>query len=293
MSVQPELRRRPFLNATHWPEIRPMGDPNNYKEIRLTRWELTQLACARFIANFWPDTLGYLEKHPGLKRGTTFTVAFVITIVLLFFRPKLEPRYVALIPWHVELHNAWLYDHSIRESTWILDEEAQNHTSNDPSLKGTVLLQFPQRNGGSSITLRDVGYDGNAYYGVMSMKKLEEDHVPMRLLFGIGEGARPVMGVEIIGRDIVAMTWGSKGTYIVKAWSLKKCYWSCPIDWAVRSLSWTPQEIPSATMRELVDKHRTIPAASKDESVTPWQQRAMDEELDMARKEKKRKAWWP
>ena len=273
-----------------------MGDPNDYEEIRLTRWEEIQLSCWRFRANIWPDSLEYLEKHPAIKKAFSWTsliAAFLIAIVFLLFRPKLEPKYVFLTPWHVELHEAWLHNHRIHESTWILDEEAQTHTSNDPYLKNTVLLQFPQRNGGASITLRDVEYDSKAYYGVMSMKKLEEDHVPMRLLFGIGEGVRPVMGVEIIGRDIVAMTWGSTGTYMVKAWSLERCSWFCPINWFKRYINWAPREIPAATMRELVDKHRIIPAAAKDESVTPWQQRALNEEFDMARKEKKKKAWWP
>ena len=302
MSAQSELRRRPFLNATHWPEIPPLGDDEDYEEIRTTYWQEIQLSWTRFWVNLWPDTLDYFEKRPLLKKAcfwTPFPAALLIAIVLLLFEPKLEARYESIIPWvnhtpwHVELHKTWLHSHRIHESTWILDEEAQTHTSNDASLKGTVLLQFPQRNGGSSITLRDVKYDKKAYYGVMSMKKLEEDHVPMRVILGVGERVRPVMGVEIIGRDIVAMSWGGKGTYMVKAWNLKRCsWWWCPIDWTCRFLRWRPDEIPSATMRELVDKHRTISAAAKDESVTPWQQRALDEEFDMVQKEKKKNGWW-
>ena len=278
-----------------------MGDPNDYEDIRITRWEKIQLAFWRFWANLWPDTLDYLERHPVLKRAcswTSFTAALLITIVFLLFEPKLETRYanitpwVNITPWHAELHKIWLRNHRIHESTWILDEEAQTHTSNDASLKGTVLLQFPQRNGGSSITLRDVKHDKKAYYGVMSMKKLEEDHVPMRILLGVGEAVRPVMGVEIIGRDIVAMTWGGKGNYMVKAWSLQQCFWTCPIDRTLRYMGWRPGEIPATTMRELVDKHRTIPAAVKDESVTPWQQRALDEQFEIEQKEKKKNGWW-
>ena len=278
-----------------------MGDPKDYEDPYLSRWEGIQLSCLRFIVNFWPDTLDFFEKRPRLKRAcflTTFIAALPIAIVLLLFEPKLEARYESIIPWvnitpwHIELHKAWLHNHRIHESTWILDEEAHTHTSNDASLEGTVLLQFPQRNGGSSITLRDVKHDKKAYYGVISMKKLEEDHVPMRILLGVGGGVRPVMGVEIIGRDIVAMTWGGKGTYMVKAWSLQQCFWTCPIDRTLRYMGWRPGEIPAATMRELVDKHRTIPAAVKDESVTPWQQRALDEQFEMEQKEKKKNGWW-
>ena len=87
------------------------------------------------------------------------------------------------------------------------------------------------------------------------------------------------MRVEIIKRDIVAMTWGTKCTYMVKAWSLKRCTWRCLYRWYM----WLPRgENPAETMRELVDKHRTIPAAARDESITPWQQRALDEASDMA-----------
>ena len=299
MSAESELRRRPFLNATHWPEIPPLENPDDYEDIRLTYWEEVQLSWTRFWVNLQPDTLEYLEKHPTLKKAYSWrrvATVIIIAIVLLLFRVKLEPKYVNL-PWYVELHEVWLHDYHIHESTWILDEEAQTHTSNDPSLKETVLLQFPQRSGGSSITLRDVQYDSKAYYGVISMKKLEEDHVPMRLLFGVGEVERPVMGVEIIGRDIVAMTWGGKGTYMLKAWSLRRCVLSCPKDWTLRSVRrlftrWTPEEIPAKVMRQLVDKHRTIPAAAKDESVTPWQQRALDEEHVMVQKAKKKSYWF-
>ena len=206
----------------------------------------------------------------------------------------------------MQLHNAWLRDHAIRESTWILDEDAATHRSNDPSLTKDVLLQFPQRNGGSSIQLRGVRFDAKADYGVISMPKLEEDHVPMRTLFGVGEGTRPVMGVEVIGRDIVAMTWGAgKGTYMLKAWSSSRCEPGllsfffrgydpyCALlglwNWNRRS------DIPAETMRELVDKHRAADADKDEggrEEATPWRQRALDEESDVAQKEKQKKSFW-
>ena len=173
-----------------------------------------------------------------------------------------------------------------------------NHTSNDPSLVGDVFLQFPQHNGGSSIELRDVSFDRKAYYGIISMKKLEEDHVPLRVLFGAGEGVRPVMGVEMIGRDIVAVSWGSngdKGNYMLKAWSMQRGGWFCVEawipGWMILGNRRLGGDIPAETMRELVDKHKTIPAAAAaaakegpSTTHTPWEQRALDEE--------KVKAWW-
>ena len=246
-----------------------------------------------------------MNEHPVLAQNLNRVAVFVtvgIFVVLLLFRPRFEPRFKTLSPWHVELHNAWLREHKIRESTWILDEEAQTHTSNEPALVDNVLLQFPQRNGGSSIELRDVRFDPKAHYGVISMRRLEEDHVPMRALFGIGGGTRPVMGVEVIGRDIVAVTWGGKGTYILKAWTSVGCEWGLfrPYPYCALLSLWNwnaPRHIPAETMRELVDKHRIVPASAEETAergATPWQQRALDEESDMAQKEKekKKKGFW-
>ena len=292
--VEDEVRRR-FFEVLGPPEI--PWDDGEWDEITMSYWDSTIHAWRRFKGNLWPDIQAFWKKHPILSQvslWTTVTVALLMAMVFLFFRPKLEPRFMGLSPWHVQRHNAWLHEQRIHESTWILDEEAQNHTSNDPSLTDEVLLQFPQRQGGSSIHLRDVRFDPKAYYGVISMKKLEEDHVPMRNVLGVGQGVRSVMGVEVIGRDIVAMTWGSQGTYMLKAWSLRQCKWSCPTVWIK---SWLPgakepKDIPAETMRELVDMYRTVPADAMDESTTPWQQRALDDEFDMAQKEKKSKGLW-
>lgn len=256
-----------------------------------------------FKVNFWPNVRYFMNDHPLLIQILNYiaiSIAIAFLIVVLIFRTTFEPRFKSLSPWHVELHNAWLRDHSIRESTWILDEEAQDHTSNDPSLVNDVLLQFAQRNGGASIQLRDVRFDAKAHYGVISMPKLEEDHVPMRTLFGVGEGTRPVMGVEVIGRDIVAIAWGGgKGTYILKAWTLRRCEEGHFFFFLLRPYcklqalwNWNRRrDIPAETMRELVDKHRVVPATNADvdeterEEATPWRQRALDEE-------KKRKGFW-
>ena len=144
------------------------------------------------------------------------------------------------------------------------------------------------------------------------MTKLEQDHVPMRTLFGLGEGIRPVMGVELVGRDVVAVAWGGegKGTYILKAWSLDRCR-SGPPDVFFRPYcallalrNWNKRsDIPAETMRELVDKHRGIPVRDREEEEdkvdeegesgrgekTPWRQRALDEESEM---ERKKKGFW-
>ena len=310
MSAEPPLRKRkqsrvaPGLDPTRVPVIEKDKDPFEWtEEIQLTLWESIKLSLRRFKANFWPNIRYFMNDHPTLvqiSQCITVLVTLGIVIVLLLFRPTFEPRFKTLSPWHVELHNAWLRDHNIRESTWILDEEAQTHTSNDPSFAKDVLLQFPQRNGGSSIELRDVQFDPKAHYGVIAMKQLEEDHVPMRTLFGIGEGTRPVMGVEVIGQDIVAMTWGGgKGTYILKAWTLKHCesgfFRPYPYCTLLALWNWNSRKhIPAETMRELVDKHRIVPASADAEeaaetAATPWQQRALDEESDIAQKEKKKK----
>ena len=279
-------------------------------EVRPTRWESFELSLRRHKANFWPSIHSFIAGHPYLVRISNRISIFVtvaILVLLLFFRPTFEPRFKTLSPWHVELHNAWLRHHGIRESTWILDEEAEIHTSNDPSLVKDVLLQFPQRNGGSSIQLRDVRFDAKAHYGVISMPKLEQDHVPMRTLFGLGGGMRSIMGVEVIGRDVVAMAWGGgKGTYMLKAWTLKRCesglfffpFFSflrpynpyCKLlalwNWSRRS------DIPAETMRELVDKHRVVSVEADEgerEESMPWRQRALDEESHFAQEEKKKK----
>ena len=142
------------------------------------------------------------------------------------------------------------------------------------------------------------------------MAKLEEEHVPLRTLFGVGDG-RPVMGVEVIGRDIVAMSWGSgggKGTYMLKAWSRSRCepglvslifFFGAydPVCAVLGLWNWNARgDIPAETMRELVDKHRIVPAANKDErgkeEATPWRQRALDKESDVAQKERKKRSFW-
>ena len=315
MSAEPPLRKRkqsrvaPGLDPTPSQVINKDKDLFEWtQEIHPTLWESFKLGLRRLKTNFWPNLQYFMNDHPILVRilnGITVFVTIGIFVVLLLFRPNLEPRFKTLSPWHVELHNAWLRDHGIRESTWILDEEAQTHTSNDPSLVKEVLLQFPQRNGGSSIELRNVHFDPKAHYGVISMKKLEEDHVPMRTLFGIGERTRPVMGVEVIGRDIVAMIWGDKGTYILKAWTLTRCetgfFRPYPYCALLALWNWNNRlDIPAETMKELVDKHRIVPASAdadadetEEEEATPWRQRALDEETDIVQKEKKtKKGFW-
>ena len=310
MSAEPPLRKRkpsrvaPNLDPTRAP-VMTDKDPFEWtQEIHYTYWESFKIGLRRIKANFWPNIRYFIDDHPALVQISnciTILVTVAIIVVLILFRPTFEPRFKTLSPWHVQLHNAWLRDHNIRESTWILDEEAQTHASNDRSLIHDVMLQFPQRNGGSAIELRDVRFDPKAHYGVISMKKLEQDHVPLRTLFGVGEGTRPVMGVEVIGRDIVAVAWGGKGTYILKAWTLVRCETGFFRPYPVCALlSWWnrngPADIPAETMRELVDKHRVIPAEDADETEreepTPWQQRALDEESDVAQKEKKKKGFW-
>ena len=310
MSAESPLRRRkrslvaPGLDPTRAPVYSGQRPFEWSEEIRQTYWESFKLSLRRLKANFWPNIRYFMNDHPVLvqiSNRITVLITVGIFVVLLFFRPTFEPRFKTLSPWHVELHNAWLRDHGIRESTWILDEEAQSHTSNDPSLVHDLLLQFPQRNGGSSIELRNVRFDPKAHYGVISMKKLEEDHVPMRTLFSVRERTRPVIGVEMIGRDIVAMAWG-KDIYILKAWTLKRCqsglFRPYPYCKLLALWNWNgPHDIPAETMRELVDKHRIVPASADademaEQAATPWQQRALDEESDIAQKEKKKKGFW-
>ena len=264
----------------------PLSDDE--EEIRLPWSQWLIIWWRRITGNFWPTIQNFLKAFPiavWLLQITTVLITVATVIVLIFFSPTLEPRWRTLYPWHVELHNAWLRDHKIRETTWILSEEALNHTSNERYLVDDVLLQFPQSNGGAGFTIRDVAFDPKAHYGVISMKKLEEHHVPLRTIFGLGEAGRPVVGVEFVGQDIVAVVWGGKGTYLLKAWTLKRCEtWIRPL-----CLWWYGKgvyDIPADTMRELVDKHRTIPA-SVEGLATPWEQRALDQ-----KGKKKKKDFW-
>ena len=274
MSVESSLRRRRRSSVSldlDWSQTTAVSDKPYFEwnyEIQPTRWESFELSLRRLKANFWPNIHSFLADHPVLVRiadRISLSVTVAILLLLLLFRPTFEPRFKTLSPWNVELHNAWLRAQGIRESTWILDEEAQTHTSNDPSLVKDVLLQFPQRNGGSSIQLRDVRFDAKAHYGVISMPKLEQDHVPMRTLFGLGGGKKSIMGVEVIGRDVVAMAWGGgKGTYMLKAWTLKRCesglfffsYFSVlrpynPYCKLLALWNWNRRrDIPAGTMRE-------------------------------------------
>lgn len=138
------------------------------------------------------------------------------------------------------------------------------------------------------------------------MAKLEEDDVPMRTLFGVGGGRRrTVVGVEVIGRDIVAVAWGGggQGTYMLKAWTVNRCevgglfgFWPWRAYCAVVGLGKGDAggDIPAETMRELVGKHWFgLGAVDEDEDereeLTPWRRRALDQEGDVAVKEKEKK----
>ena len=286
---QPQVAQ--VFNATDNPDNQGSPWSEDEQDIHLP-WLQRLIICKRRITgNFWPTIQNFSKAYPNIDRvlkWMTVWITLATVLVLVFFSPTLEPRFKTLSPWHVELHNAWLRDHKIHETTWILSEEALDHTSNEPYLIDNVLLQFPQSNGGAGFTLRDVTFDPKAHYGVISMKKLEEHHVPLRILFGLGEAGRPVVGVEVMGQDIVAVVWGGKGTYLLKAWTLSRCEYSLirPLClwWYGRDLN----DIPAETMRELVDKHRTIPASAEG-MATPWEQRALDQK---EKKKKTKKGFW-
>ena len=45
------------------------------------------------------------------------------------------------------------------------------------------MVQFPQSNGGAVFFMKDVKFDPEAHYDVISMKKLEvQSHIPIRLV---------------------------------------------------------------------------------------------------------------
>ena len=285
-------RNRPNIHQIWNANVGPQGNPllEDEEEVHLSWSHWLIIWRRRITGNFWPWIQDFFEALPipdRVLKLMALLITLATVLVLIFYNPTLEPRWTTLSLWHTELHNAWLRDHQIRETTWILSEEALDHTTNERYLVGDVLLQFPQSNGGAGFTIRDVTFDPMAHYGVISMKKLEEHHVPLRTIFGLGEAGRPVVGVEFVGQDIVAVVWGGKGTYLLKAWTLKRCESWIP---GIRPLClwWYGKgvyDIPADTMRELVDKHRTIPA-SVEGLATPWEQRALDQ------KEKKKKGFW-
>ena len=295
-------RRKPSRSA---PDLSAFSEKSAFivnGEIKPSWWQRRKIEHRRFTVNILSHIQDFLEDHPGINQLFQWVLIIVfvaVVVIYIFFPPTLQPRFKTLSPWHVKVHNAWLKDHRIHETTWILDEKATEHTSNDPYLVNDVMLQFPQSSGGAAFFMKDVKFDPEAHYGVISMKKLEaQSHVPMRLLFGLGEGTRPVMGVELVGRDVVAIAWGDGGTYLLKAWTLKKCEWPFLRDlclWYDATILDGATEISSETMRALVDKHRTPAAAIEEDlkqAATPWQQRTLEEIERIAQEKKKKWGFW-
>ena len=122
------------------------------------------------------------------------------------------------------------------------------------------------------IDLRNVSFDAKAHYGVVSKTKLERERSVRFSNLYASEGSQ-VMGMEYHGKDVVAITCGDRGTFLLRAWTQKHYEgrwsgWKRPIClwWEAKEENGNPnlRLIRPETTKALVNKHRKQPAFDKD-----------------------------
>ena len=244
--------------------------------------------------------MGFFKDHPVITRNWPWIAGAALcgfVIFWIFFSINFEPRWTKWSPWHIQHHNVWLKDHHIKETTWILDEQAQSHTSNDRFLAGNVMLQFPQLNGKVKVPLEDVEFDPKSHYGIISKTKLERDSsVRVNNLYTSGGTGSWVMGMEFDGKDLVAITWGDRGTFLLRAWIRKNCEHAqsgrktC-LWW--KRWWWKSHDSKGIPMRELVSKHRNLPHTVDEylKREASLQQERDWENAFVKAKEQKKRVW--